>query len=112
MNIKNINSAFPEDDGGFSKLYYEMYDKLQTVIKYPSKNCVESMVKTPIMAKCKLKWFGHVKRSRLPVKAIFEGMMEEQIKKRKTAKKIKEWTKLEWNETNTKMSMHTRFNGE
>ncbi len=62
--------------------------------------CIEKKIKTR-----KLKYFGHVKRSRLPIKHVFEGMVQGTRRrgapKRRWRKDIQEWTNLSLDQLNS-----------
>ena len=53
----------------------------------------------------KTKWYGHFKRSNLPVKVVFEGMIEGRRGRGRPQRRwrddLKEWTDLSWTELNT-----------
>ena len=52
----------------------------------------------------KLKWFGHIKRSSLPVRVVVEGMVEGKRGRGRPQRRwrddVKQWTKLGWDELN------------
>ena len=69
---------------------------------------LKSITKT--IMKRKLKWFGHIKRSTLPVKTVFEGMVNGRRRRgrppRRWRNDIEEWTGMSW--THINRAVHDR----
>lgn len=63
-----------------------------------------------IVQTCKLRWYGHVKRSALPVKTAIEGMVEGSRRRGRPQRRwrddIREWTDTNWSELN--LMVHDR----
>ncbi len=71
---------------------------------YPIKELREITGLTPLMEEeRKLKWFGHIRRSTLPIKSNLGRKMKEREATRRSKDDIKEGTNLECNEPNTKV---------
>jgi len=68
-----------------------------------------------IIIERKLKWFGHIKRSSLPVRSITEGLVPGKRKRgrprRRWINDILEWTKLSLNELNSFTRSRNEWSG-
>ncbi len=61
----------------------------------------------------KLKWFGHIKRSELPIRATFEGNIEgKRLRgrpRRRWRDDVTEWTRMSWKEINVAVQDRSRW---